>query len=205
MKLNKIKLIIITMLFICTNAVAATDVYTWKSNNGNVVLSETKPTDENIEYSVKSIEPPTIIDTKHHISDNVKTPVKIDESDIAKLQTSELAQKNNIALTDTNQQILELQITSPKDGVSVFTKEEIIPIQTSPALSKDDKPVFLVNGSQSNGVLVNGGWGIARPLPGPTTIEIAGTTAEGSPIHSTNSVTFQSRNGWYAQSRNAGR
>ena len=202
MKLNRITLIIITALLICTNAIAATDVYTWKSSNGNIVLSEKKPTNENIEYTVRSIEPPTVVQTNHKISDNVKTPIKINEADIVKLKTSELAQKNNAALTETSQQILDVKITSPQDGISIFTKEETIPVRTNPALSKDDKPVFLVNGSQSRGILVNGGWNIPRPLPGPTTIEVAGTTADGTQIHSTNSVTIQSRNGWAAQTIN---
>ncbi|QIW10759.1 DUF4124 domain-containing protein [Francisella sp. LA112445] len=183
-------------------------VYSWRSETGNVVFSETKPSGD-IDYKTIEVGKPTIINPegKQSISKAAAAAttkkVNINQSDIQKLSGSTLAEKNMQTLGNENQNSdLNVQIISPKQDANIFTKDENIPIVTTPEISPDDKPIFIVNGATIPATFENGQWQIPRPTPGQIELSIAGQTSNGMNIHSINEVTFFVRNGWLAQSVN---
>ncbi len=210
--MSKFNKSILSLIFaICSSTVFAEDgtsqVYSWRSETGNMVFSETKPSGD-VDYKVIEVGKPTVINPegKQSISKvaNTKT-VNINQSDVQKLSNSALAEKNMQTLGNENQNSdLEVKIVSPKQDANIFNKEEHIPVVTIPEIPQDDKPIFVVNGSTIPATYQNGQWQIPRPTPGQIELSIAGQTASGMNIRSVNGVTFFVKNGWYAQSVNTG-
>ncbi|WP_150468131.1 DUF4124 domain-containing protein [Francisella sp. SYW-9] len=208
--MSKFNKVIFSLIFVTCSSTAFADngtsqVYSWRSETGNVVFSETKPSGD-IDYKVIEVGKPTVINPegKQNIS-KVATAkkVNINQSDIQKLSNSTLAEKNMQTLGNENQNSdLDVKIISPKQDANIFTKEEHIPIVTTPAISADDKPIFMANGATIPATFENGQWQIPRPTPGQIELSIAGQTSNGMNIHSVNEVTFFVRNGWLAQSQN---
>ena len=202
-KLNKIFLILI---IVTSYSIAQADdptIYSWRAENGNVVFSETKPSGD-IDYKVVSVNKPTVIDTKTPQNSADGKHVKIEQSDIEKLENSKLANENKQVLDEAQGSTYEVTITSPSEDENKFTKEQEIPITTSPSLSADDKPVFMVNGSSVPSKFEDGGWKIPRPNPGENKISVAGTTANGKEIQSSNTATLRIFNGTIKQMQNTG-
>lgn len=200
------------MLVTCSSTVFAEDgtsqVYTWRSETGNVVFSETKPSGD-VDYKIIEVGKPTVINpegkqsTPKTVTDT-KT-VNISQSDVQKLSNSALAEKNMQNLGDDNQNSdLEVKIISPKQDANIFTKDQNIPIITVPEIPSTDKPLFIVNGSTIPASYDKGQWNIPRPTPGEIRLSIAGQTSSGMDIHSVNEVTFFVKNGWYGQAQNTG-
>ena len=179
-------------------------IYSWISNNGNVVISGNKP-DNDVDFRVIEVNEPTVIkpntNTKN-IGNNDTTKLRIQQSDLQKLSKSS-ATKDNFNLSNKKNN-LEVQIVSPKENNNVFTKEEYIKIITEPRISKYDKPTFIVNRLNAPSKYEDGVWKIKRPSPGEIKLRIAGHTYDGKDIHSVNEVTFFIKNGWLAQSKNTG-
>lgn len=208
--MSKFNKAILSLIFAaCSSTTFAEDgtsqVYSWRSETGNMVFSETKPSG-NIDYKVIEVGKPTVINPegKQSISKvaNTKT-VNINQSDVQKLSNSALAEKNMQTLGNDNQNSdLDVKIISPKQDANIFTKEENIPIVTTPEISPDDKPIFMVNGATIPASFENSQWQIPRPTPGQIELSIAGQTANGMNIRSVNNVTFFVKNGWLAQSVN---
>ncbi|AJI74690.1 hypothetical protein BZ13_900 [Francisella philomiragia subsp. philomiragia ATCC 25015] len=191
--------------FISLAQAANPTIYSWRSENGNVVFSEEKPSDDT-DYKIIEVGQPTVVDTKASQDMISNQPVKIKQSDISKLNNSSLAEKNKEVL-DENQGTtgdLSVQITSPANDANIFTKEDKLAISTNPAISADDKPTFIVNGTVMPATFEDDQWKIARPTPGENKLTIAGQTAAGNQIKSTNEVTFYIKNGWLQQAKNTG-
>ncbi|MED7788203.1 DUF4124 domain-containing protein [Francisella sp. 19X1-34] len=214
--MSKFNKVIFSLMFATCSVSAFADndngtsqVYSWRSSTGNVVFSETKPSGD-VDYKVIEVGKPTVINPegKQNIpkaaTATTKT-VNIDQSDIQKLSGSTLAERNMQTLGNENQNSdLDVKIISPKQDSNIFTKEEHIPIITTPEISQDDKPIFMINGAAIPATFENGQWQIARPTPGQIELSIAGQTSNGMNIRSVNEVSFFVRNGWYAQSKNTG-
>ncbi|API87409.1 DUF4124 domain-containing protein [Francisella uliginis] len=209
--MSKFNKTILTLIFATySTLVFANDgtsqVYSWRSETGNVVFSETKPSG-NVDYKVIEVGKPTVINPQGKKSiakaaSNSKT-VNINQSDVQKLSNSPLAEKNMQTLGNDNQNSdLEVKIISPKQDANIFNKEENIPVITTPEIPQDDKPIFVVNGSTIPASYQKGQWNIPRPNPGEVKLSIAGQTSSGMDIHSVNEVTFFVKNGWLAQSVN---
>lgn len=202
--MNKINKILITLTMASSYSIVLADsqqVYSWRSENGNVVFSEEKPAD-NVDYKTINVGKPTVVDTK--ASKKSTKDIEIGQSDIEKLANSKLAENNKQELDSAQSQILEVTITSPSETENKFSKEEQIPITTDPAITADDHPEFLVNGSKVPGNFQNGSWTIPRPEPGQNKITVAGTTAGGQQIKSTNEATLGIFNGTIQQMKNTG-
>lgn len=180
---------------------AETQVYSWRSESGTVVFSEEKPAD-NVDYKTIDVSKPTVVETKNPQTKGGN--VNINQSDVEKLANSQLAQKNNEVLKESQQINLEVQITSPANDANIFTKEDAVTVTTSPAIPKDDNPTFIINGSTVPATYDGSNWTIARPTPGENKLSIAGHTADGGEIKSSNEVTFYIKNGWLQQSKNTG-
>ncbi|BCD89940.1 hypothetical protein fh0823_00790 [Francisella halioticida] len=193
----------------CTSVFAEngiSQVYSWRSETGNVVFSETKPSDD-VDYKVIEVGKPTIINPrgKQGISNATTKTVNINQSDVQRLSNSALAEKNMQTLGNDNQNSdLEVKIISPKQDANIFNKEEHIPVVTVPEIPQDGKPIFVVNGSTIPAKYESGQWQIPRPTPGQVKLSIAGQTSSGMNIRSVNETTFFIKNGWYAQSVNTG-
>ena len=201
--LNKTLLILaITSPFSITLANNPT-IYSWRAENGNMVFSEKKP-DSDIDYKVVSVGKPTVIDTKQPQQSTDGKDIKINQSDIEKLANSKLAEENKQVLGEGQDSTLEVLIISPSASENKFSKEEQIPIITNPAISGNDKPIFMVNGSSVPGRYERGKWFIPRPAPGENTIAVAGVTEDGKDIHSTNTVILRIFNGTIQQMKNTG-
>ncbi|AEI35650.1 MULTISPECIES: DUF4124 domain-containing protein [Francisella] len=181
-----------------------TTIYSWRSESGTVVFSEEKPSD-GTDYKIIEVGQPTVVDTKATKDINSSKPVKINQNDISKLNNSSLAEKNKEVLEENQQSgNLSVQITSPANDANIFTKEDKLAISTNPAIAADDKPTFIINGTVMPATFEDGQWKIARPTPGENRLSIAGQTANGSEIKSTNEVTFYIKNGWLQQAKNTG-
>ncbi|AJC49444.1 DUF4124 domain-containing protein [Allofrancisella guangzhouensis] len=200
--LNKITAGFIIITLTNTLAQAETEVYSWRAENGNVVFSETKPS-EDIDYKIINVGQPTVVDTKSPEDSKGDEVVKIEQNDIQKLNNSQLAEENKQVLKE-NQNDLDIQVTSPADEANIFTKETYIPIKTNPALTANDKPTFIVNGNSVSASFENGYWQIARPTPGKNEIIISGQTADGRNINQVTDSVFYIKNGWLQQSKNTG-
>ncbi|AJI54289.1 DUF4124 domain-containing protein [Francisella philomiragia] len=196
--------LITSFTFISFVQAANPTIYSWRSENGNVVFSEEKPSD-GTDYKIIEVGQPTVVDTKASQDMISNQPVEIKQSDISKLNNSSLAEKNKEVL-DENQGTgdLNVQITSPANDANIFTKEDKLAVSTNPAISADDKPTFIVNGTVMPATFEDGQWKIARPTPGENKLTIAGQTSAGNEIKSTNEVTFYIKNGWLQQSKNTG-
>lgn len=203
MKIKVLLLSALTMLII-TVAIADEEVYSWKSSSGTTVLSDKKPLQANIEYQTIKVQKPSVVETHKDVNDKVAKNVKISQSDLAKLATSDLSAKNEDAL-GVDSQTINVTITSPSNGTSIFSKEEYIQIKTNPTLTSEDTPLFYVNGQITTGVFDNGIWEIPRPKPGKNKIKIEGKTKDGKDIISTNTPSFNIHNGWLQQTKNTAR
>ena len=198
---------VILMLIIASSfSIAQADnptIYSWRAENGNMVFSETKPASD-IDHKVLSVDKPTIVDTKSPQQSTDNKGVKIEQSDIEKLANSKLAEENKQVLEEAQGSTYEVTIISPSESENKFSKEEEIPVITSPALSGDDKPIFMVNGSSVPGKYEGGKWLIPRPAPGENIISIAGVTEDGKDIHSSNTATLRIFNATILQMKNTG-
>ncbi|AIT09925.1 hypothetical protein LO80_08060 [Candidatus Francisella endociliophora] len=204
-KINKTFLSTLLCFFAASSIAEAaeTQVYSWRSENGSVVFSEEKPTHD-VEYKTLEVGKPTVVDTKAPKKPEDGSPVQIGQSDVEKLANSQLADKNKEVLEEGQQTNLEVQITSPANDANIFTKEDGIPITTSPTIPKDDNPTFIINGSTVPATYDGTNWTIARPTPGENKLSIGGHTADGGEIKSSNQITFYIKNGWLQQSKNTG-
>lgn len=200
---NIFSVIICILSFLSFAKAADTKVYSWRAENGNVVFSEEKPSDD-VDYKIIEVGQPTVIDTKAPQNLGNDKPVKINQSDVAKLATSELAEKNKEVLEEGQNADLSVQITSPANDANIFTKEDKIAISTNPQIASNDSPTFIINGSAIPATYEDGQWKIARPTPGENKLSISGRTAQGNEIKSTNEVTFYIKNGWLQQAKNTG-
>ena len=198
---------VILMLVIASSfSIAQADnptIYSWRAENDNMVFSETKP-DSDVDFKVVSVGKPTIVDTKAPQKSADGKNVKIEQSDIEKLANSRLAEENKQVLEEAQGSTYEVTIISPSESENKFSKEEEIPVITSPALSGDDKPIFMVNGSSVPGHYNAGKWLIPRPLQGENKISIAGVTKDGKEIHSSNTAILRIFNGTVLQMKNTG-
>ena len=178
-------------------------IYSWRSENGNMVFSETKPASD-IDYKVISVGKPTVVDTKKPQKSEDNKDVKIEQSDIEKLANSKLAEENKQVLEEAQGSTYEVTIISPSESDNKFSKEEQIPVITNPAISGNDKPIFMINGSSVPGKYEGGKWFIPRPAPGENTVSIAGVTENGKDIHSSNTSILRIFNGTVLQMKNTG-
>ena len=178
-------------------------IYSWRAENGSMVFSETKP-DADIDYKVVSVGKPTVVDTKRPVPKADDKDVKIEQSDIEKLANSKLAEENKQVLEEAQGSTLEVTITSPSASENKFSKEEQIPVITNPAISGNDKPIFMINGSSVPGKYEGGKWFIPRPSPGENTVSVAGITEDGKDIHSSNTAILRIFNGTIQQMKNTG-
>lgn len=204
--MNHIKKFLVASIIISTYLEATADpsqVYSWRSENGTVVFSEEKPDNTN-DFKTINVSKPTVVDTKAPKSSD--KDIQIGQSDIEKLANSKLAEENKQTLDETQAegQILEVTITSPSENENKFSKQQEIPVITSPGLGADDKPIFMINGSAVPGKFENGNWLIPRPAPGQNKISVAGHTADGREIKSTNTATLGIFNGTIQQMKNTG-
>ncbi|QIV94047.1 DUF4124 domain-containing protein [Allofrancisella frigidaquae] len=200
--LNKILMSFIIIALTNILAQAETEVYSWRAENGNLVFSETKPP-EDVEYKIINVGSPTVVDTKSPEEPESSEVVKIKQGDIQKLDDSQLAKKNKQALKE-NQSDLDIQVTSPGNDANIFTKEEYIPIKTTPALTANDKPLFTINGNVIAASFEDETWQIPRPDPGKNELIISGHTADGRNINQASISVFYIKNGWLQQSKNTG-
>ncbi|ALB01299.1 hypothetical protein ACH24_00445 [Francisella persica ATCC VR-331] len=200
---NVFSVIACILSFLSLAKAADTKVYSWRDENGNVVFSEEKPSDE-VDYKIIEVGQPTVIDTKTQQNPTNDKPVKINQSDVAKLATSELAEKNKEVLEEGQNADFNVEITSPANYANIFTKEGKIAISTNPHIASNDSPTFIINGSAIPATYEDGQWKIARPAPGENKLSISGRTTQGNEIKSTNQVTFYIKNGWLQQAKNTG-
>lgn len=207
LKFNKAILCSLICIFTTTSVVEAKEpeVYSWRSENGSVVFSEKKPPSD-VDYKTIQVRQPTVVDTKAPKKSKDDKSIKIGQSDVNKLSDSELAEKNKNELDNKENSELIVQITSPANDANIFTKDPEIPVKTNPKIPKNANPTFLIDKSSIPGEYdeEKGQWVIARPKPGPHELSIAGKTAEGNDIKSSNKVSFFPRNGWVQQAKNTG-
>jgi len=178
-------------------------VYSWSDENGNPVFSGVKPSDD-VNYKIMSVGKPTVVETQNPKKKSNEKDIKIRQSDIEKLANSKLAEENKEVLDEAQDSTYEVTIISPAEGENKFTKEEEIPVITNPAISGNDKPIFMINGSSVPGKYEGGKWLIPRPTPGENEITIKGVTKNGKDIHSSNTVTLRIFNGTQLQMKNTG-
>lgn len=202
-KFNKVFLNTIIYIFSMTSLgqAAETQVYSWRGENGNIVLSEKKP-EGDVEFKTIEVEPPTVVDTKTPNDSIDSQDVKIDQSDIEKLADSQLAKKNKEVLDETK------KVTIQKVGIdsaeeNVFTKDDKLAVITSPKLSGTDKLQFYVNGKPSPATFNGEFWEIPRPIAGENKITVKGETADNQKIAS-NTMTFYVKNATVLQMKNTG-
>ena len=200
---NVFSVIVCILSFLSLSKAADTKVYSWRAENGNVVFSEEKPSND-VDYKIIEVGQPTVIDTKTQQNTTDDKPVKINQSDVAKLATSELAEKNKEVLEESQNADLNVEITSPANDANIFTKEDKIAISTNPQIASNDSPTFIINGSAIPATYEDKQWKIVRPTPGENKLSISGRTAQGNEIKSTNQVTFYIKNGWLQQAKNTG-
>lgn len=106
---NVFSVIACILSFLSLAKAADTKVYSWRDENGNVVFSEEKPSDE-VDYKIIEVGQPTVIDTKTQQNPTNDKPVKINQSDVAKLATSELAEKTKKFLKKAKMLISTLRL-----------------------------------------------------------------------------------------------
>ncbi|MFV9924324.1 MAG: DUF4124 domain-containing protein [Francisella endosymbiont of Hyalomma scupense] len=200
---NVFSVIVCILSFLSLAKATDPKVYSWRAENGSVVFSEEKPSD-NVDYKIIEVGQPTVIDTKTQQNPTDDKPVKINQSDVEKLATSELAEKNKEVLEEGQNAELNVEITSPANDANIFTKEDKIAISTNPQIASNDSPTFIINSSAIPATYEDGQWKIARPTPGENKLSISGRTAQGDEIKSTNQVIFYIKNGWLQQAKNTG-
>lgn len=179
------------------------NIYSWRADNGNMVFSENKPVG-NTDYKTIAVRKPTVVKTQVPESNDADKKVKIDHSDIKKLADSKLAEENEQVLKEAQGSVCKVKITSPSESDNKFSKEQKIPIITKPAISSNDKPIFMVNDKSVAAKYEDGQWLIPRPSPGENKISIAGTTADGKKLQSSNTATLRIFNGTVLQMKNTG-
>lgn len=183
MKPNPIYQHFLLVILLFTITAGKAEIYQWQDQEGNIIFSNSPPTDGGHETITSTETMNVITQTPKKVESSPKTKNPIKHTD-----TSDTAKK-----TQAPPKTLANTITSPANNTHIHTFNPLIPIATSPALSPKAKVIVFANDKAANAVYQNDTWNMPRPPPGENKISLHGTTASGEPF-SSNTITIYIHN-----------
>ncbi|WP_162902330.1 DUF4124 domain-containing protein [Facilibium subflavum] len=174
-KLNGLCQCFLLLFLFCHSQGGFAQIYQWQDKQGNVVISNTPPEENDESVREINIEEANIIPT-----DKDKQPA------VRKTNTPSIKKTTS----KTPPLSLNIMITNPKNPTYIHNFSPLIPLTTTPPPLSKDADVFLsINTKTQKAVYQNNTWNIPRPNPGENHIYIYGKTAENEPFRS-NQITI---------------
>ncbi|WP_157966575.1 DUF4124 domain-containing protein [Fastidiosibacter lacustris] len=151
------------------------EIYQWHDSGGNVVFSNSPPTEDQPHHTVFT-DDLNIISPQKPSKNSSKGDNKNKMNDI-ELRTSSILIDKPKQEDHESLKTINITVISPEDNAHIHNFNPIIPLTTTPTLSKNDQVYVTINDNQFYAIYQNNTWNIPRPeYPGKNKITIFGKT-----------------------------